>query len=261
MCPIADRRGGFWTSSIERARELARSGTPAAHLLEFYAGLLERQKSLYDALRSSDTRLTGRLEDDVSILAPAAFALIRDVVPTAPEVLALEGRRLLESDAAHLRDGLLAYWKAPSDREFFPKAILQAYAQAVIDARVMPAGGEPSHGDGARCPFCGGAPQLSILDPERRHQCGVCLTIWPGQRVRCVNCGEADERKLGYFRADEFPHVRIDTCDACAVYVKTIDIASDGTAIPLVDEVAAASLDAWARERGYRKTQLNLLGF
>jgi formate dehydrogenase maturation protein FdhE len=31
-------------------------------------------------------------------------------------------------------------------------------------------------------------------------------------------------------------------------------------AVPVVDEVAGASLDLWALERGYQKIELNLVG-
>ena len=31
-------------------------------------------------------------------------------------------------------------------------------------------------------------------------------------------------------------------------------------AVPLIDEVAAAPLDLWIRERGYTKIEVNLLG-
>jgi formate dehydrogenase maturation protein FdhE len=33
-----------------------------------------------------------------------------------------------------------------------------------------------------------------------------------------------------------------------------------GFAAPLIDEIAAAPLDLWAREHGYTKIELNLVG-
>jgi formate dehydrogenase maturation protein FdhE len=35
----------------------------------------------------------------------------------------------------------------------------------------------------------------------------------------------------------------------------------DGLAVAVVDEIATASLDLWAVEHGYRKLQLNIMGF
>ena len=79
--------------------------------------------------------------------------------------------------------------------------------------------------------------------------------------VTCPYCGEEDERKLAYFQSPAFPHVRVDACDSCRRYLKNVDLTKLGLAVPLVDEIAAAPLDAWAREHGYEKIELNLVGF
>jgi formate dehydrogenase maturation protein FdhE len=39
-----------------------------------------------------------------------------------------------------------------------------------------------------------------------------------------------------------------------------VDLTRLGFAVPLVDEVATAALDVWAREHGYKKIELNLVG-
>ena len=86
----------------------------------------------------------------------------------------------------------------------------------------------------------------------------------PGPRVENEveghSCGEEDERRLGYFHTAAFDHLRLDTCDTCRRYLKTVDLTRLGLAVPLVDEAAGASLDLWAREREYEKIELNLLG-
>ena len=46
----------------------------------------------------------------------------------------------------------------------------------------------------------------------------------------------------------------------CKTYIKSIDLTKNGRAEPLVDELASAPLDLWAREHGYAKLQNNLLG-
>jgi FdhE protein len=60
-------------------------------------------------------------------------------------------------------------------------------------------------------------------------------------------------------RADEFPAVRIDACESCRTYIKTIDRTADATAIPIVDDIATVTLDLWAREQGYQRLRPNLL--
>jgi formate dehydrogenase maturation protein FdhE len=54
-------------------------------------------------------------------------------------------------------------------------------------------------------------------------------------------------------------HIHVDTCDSCQRYLKSVDLSVLDSAVPVVDEVAAAGLDAWARDHGYAKIELNLV--
>jgi len=118
------------------------------------------------------------------------------------------------------------------------------------------------------CPFCGGNPQLSFLQNKETSAesgnrdliCGTCLSTWKFRRVVCANCSEERPAKLGYFHSPEFDHIRIEACDTCKHYIKGIDLTRVGFAAPLVDEIDAAPLDLWAREHGYAKIELNLVG-
>ena len=57
-----------------------------------------------------------------------------------------------------------------------------------------------------------------------------------------------------------WPHVRVEECRACQTYIKTVDLRTNGLAVPLVDEIASVELDLWAREQGMVKLQRNVLG-
>ena len=59
---------------------------------------------------------------------------------------------------------------------------------------------------------------------------------------------------------EHFPHVRVEACDSCQTYIKSVDLTRNGLAVPVVDELATVSLNVWAEQRGYAKLQLNLLG-
>jgi FdhE protein len=59
---------------------------------------------------------------------------------------------------------------------------------------------------------------------------------------------------------EEFPHIRVEACRSCRVYLKLIDLTIDGRAVPEVDELASVVLDMWADELGYTKLQTNLFG-
>jgi FdhE protein len=76
----------------------------------------------------------------------------------------------------------------------------------------------------------------------------------------CPSCGEEDNHKLPVYTADEFDYIRVEACDTCKSYIKSVDLTKNGHAELAVDEIAAAALDLWAREHGYEKIELNLMG-
>jgi FdhE protein len=75
----------------------------------------------------------------------------------------------------------------------------------------------------------------------------------------CAGCGEQRFESLPVFTAEQFPHVRIEACDTCRTYLKTIDLTKDGRAIPVVDDIASLSLDLWAQDRGYTRLRPSLV--
>jgi len=115
------------------------------------------------------------------------------------------------------------------------------------------------------CPFCASKPVAGVLRGEgegaKRHLlCSLCSTEWEYRRVICPNCGEEDQEKLPIYQTPEIPHVRIDACDTCHTYIKSVDLTKDGHAVPVVDEIAAVSLALWSEDHGYTKLTPNILG-
>src|SRR5262245_4270070 len=252
-----------WSRRISRADALVADEGPAVSLVRFYASLHRDRQKIHDMLETK--RPTGPIESDIALVLESGFDLLRTVNETGPDLLAAEARRLLDSPESVRQGELLTYWRARSDRLFFPKALLQPYVEWLTRGGSGPIAGAAIAGDNS-CPRCGGAPQLSILEggaamsgdgSSRRLQCATCLTTWPFRRVICPSCGSDDERTLGYHQSPTYPHVRVDTCNRCGRYLKTIDLDRMGVAVPVVDEVAAAPLDLWAHERGYEKIELN----
>jgi FdhE protein len=256
-----------WRGRVHRAADLAATEAPSRALLVFYAALVAAQRDLYDLL-CARSRWFGAPERDLVPLRAHAAMILDAVAQAGPEPLAIEARHLCEAADADLLQMLRQCWEAPSDRQFFAKAILQPYAQRLREDGAAPVGRPHPRVDN-RCPFCGGAPQLSLLrgagDPAleggaRALQCATCLAVWPFRRALCPNCGEEDERRLGYFSTPALDHLRLETCDTCKHYLKCVDLTRLGTAVPLVDEIAGAPLDIWAAEHGYTKIELNLVG-
>ena len=83
------------------------------------------------------------------------------------------------------------------------------------------------------------------------HRVGISTLLCPG-------CGEEDREKLPVYTTSEFPHIRVEACDTCRHYIKAVDMTSDGTAVPEVDEMAALPLDFWAVEHDYERLAPNL---
>ena len=76
----------------------------------------------------------------------------------------------------------------------------------------------------------------------------------------CPNCGEENKDLLPIYTTPLFEHLRVEACDRCGVYIKSVDLTKNGMAIPCVDELAAVPLDLWAVDAGYTKLQRNILG-
>jgi FdhE protein len=258
----------WWDKQIERADQLALQANGSKELLTFYAHLLRAQREVYEALRSrKDWLPSGELERDCPVLSKSGPQFLTTVEAHGPTTLAAEAHELSEDDGRVFGERLLAYWRSASDIQFFEKAFLQPYLRWVHECGARAVGREVSTGE-RYCPFCGGHPQVSFLQNKdttaesgnRDLICATCLSSWEFRRVVCANCGEERPVKLAYFHSPEFDHVRIEACDTCGHYIKGVDLTRLGFAAPLVDEIDAAPLDLWAREHGYTKIELNLVG-
>jgi FdhE protein len=257
-----------WDSRIRRAEVLASERPETKALLAFYAVLLGCQKEIYEDLRSQRAWLpSGTLERDLSVLRVMLPNLLKTVESSGPDALATQARTLLEAGAGAQAEMLMGYWRAPADDQFFAKAFLQPYAQWLSEVGAKPVNRNLGAGEN-HCPFCEGKPQVSVLQIKESSSesggrdlvCATCLTTWPFRRVVCASCGEENPAKIGYYHAADYEYIRVEACDTCRYYIKTVDLTRYGLAVPLVDEVAAAPLDLWARERRYTKIEMNLLG-
>ena len=259
---------GTWDSRIKRAEQLAVERTASNELLKFYSALLRAQKEIYEYLRTRKNWLpTGEFERDLQTLQPMLPNLLRAVEVIGPDLIAAKATSLLQASENELREMLIEYWGAPSDTQFFAKAFLQPYSIWLRETGTKPVGRNLQSGEN-RCPFCCSKPQVGILQIKESSSesggrdlvCALCLWAWPFRRVVCANCFEENPSKIGYYHAHEFDYVRVEACDTCGHYIKGVDLTRYGLAVPLIEEVATAPLDLWAREKGYTKIEMNLVG-
>jgi FdhE protein len=248
-----------WKRRIERASGLLTVFPEAGELLKFYCRLSSFQESLFESLQNS-----GRTDlNAVAKHVPALCALLQ-----AENTLTLADRssQLLAKGVESWEAMLRIRWEngrselVPDDKEeFFSRALLQPYAEYLASR-----GDVPNQGEGT-CPFCTARPIVSVLKPEgdggkRFLLCSLCSTEWEYRRIVCPCCGETDKDKLPIYKAEGIEHVRIEACDSCRRYLKSIDLTVNGLAVSVVDEIATVTLDVWAEENGYGKLQPNLLG-
>lgn len=245
---------------IARATELAEIHPAARGLLSFYRELALFQKPVSEELQ---------LQGGTDILAlvrhfPALVDLVRRIGP-AP--LAEFGDRHLQGTAERVQV-LLAGWESgPVDHpgganecRFYARVLLQPYAEYLASR-----GDIGTEGAAASCPFCGARPVVAVLRGEgdgakRWLLCSLCATEWQYRRVLCPNCGQENKDLLPIYTAVDFEHVRVEACDNCKTYIKSVDLTRDGHAVPVVDELATVALNLWADEHGYTKFEPNLLG-
>ena len=264
-----------WERRIERAEQLARTQAFASEVLKFYREIACFQKGLYDYLESTcgvqiRKKQQANLQNsfDATFL-PAQFPALLDLVQrVGPSPLAQAAGALAQEDQARWEDLITSFWRADglpatgiSDTEvFFARALLQPYAEYLAAHTDL---SWPRYGDPV-CPFCDRKPQVGVLRAEgygakRSFLCSLCSTEWDYRRIICPACGEDRFEQLPVYTAGQFEHVRVEACDTCQTYIKTVDLTKDGLAIPVVDELATTPLDLWARERGYKKLEPNLL--
>ena len=245
---------------IARAEELAGTHPDVANLLGFYRELAVFQKSV-----AADVR-TGAATD-VRALVPHLTPLLRLVEKIGPEPLVAFGSEHLRNSSAQ-QELLVGFWEhgpaneltGPEAGRFYARVLLQPYAEYLASrGDVQTDRAEPS------CPFCNARPVAGVLRGEgdggkRSLLCSLCAIEWQYRRVICPGCGEENKDKLPIYTAPDFDYVRVDACDTCQTYIKSVDLTKNGHAVPVVDEIATVALNIWAEEHGYAKLEPNLLG-
>jgi FdhE protein len=239
---------------IGRAAELAVTRPESADILGFYMRLARFQKTVFERLRATGEASSKAL--------PYFFpALLKLLTASGTEQLKVFAAR---EAAGHL-ELIECYWAGhrsfSAEEQLFARAILQPYAE-YLASRGSP---DVQSTTFVCCPFCGAKPVVGVMrgegDGARRSLiCSLCATEWAFRRVVCPHCGEEDKDKLPVYIAEQTNHVRLDACDSCGSYFKSVDLTRNGHAVPVVDELATVALDIWADEHGYTKAEPNLLG-
>src|SRR5579864_5056855 len=242
-----------WQRRIQRAQELAAQHAFAAEILGFYIHVARFQEDLHRQLSktlaqpSPSASINHELSPaELAALCSSFHSFLSSAEQHGPKPLAEVSRQLRERGQEFWSDLLNDAWitLSPSDAQgFLALAFLQPYAE-LLRARAPL---RPNQHTYALCPFCNRKSSFGVLrqmgdGAARSLVCSFCLAEWEFRRIVCPGCGEENNKKLVVFTADEFPCVRVEGCDSCKTYLKTIDLTKDGHAEPVVDELASAPL-------------------
>ena len=259
-----------WQRRIKRADDLANQHAFAREILAFYVRIARFQEDLHRRLAAASQKLSTaeqRLGPPELAALLASFSPFLSMVekhgPARLASLARELRAASPDSCSQLLDATWNTTEPPHDSaEFFlARIFLQPYAEFLRQRLELSLAGY-AH---ALCPFCSRKAGLGVLRPQgdgarRALLCSFCLAEWEFRRIVCPGCGEENNAKLPVYTATDFDYIRVECCDTCKTYIKSVDLARNGLAEPIVDEMASAPLDLWAQQRGYSKLQPNLMG-
>jgi len=88
---------------------------------------------------------------------------------------------------------------------------------------------------------------------KRYLLCSFCSYQGEIDRLFCPFCSNNDQRSLYYFHGEGEEAHRIDLCDKCHQYIKTIDYRNLAESDPVLEDLATLHLDILAIQKGYKR--------
>lgn len=266
-----------YSARINRANYLKTAYPFATNVLAYYAQVCTLQQSVFSELQTvlgGNSAITSphtlREKIDVELLLDRVGTVLGGLVADSPGPLSIYLEEFLKESSDHWRRVLQNYVAhgGTSQRtqdareELVCRIVVSPYAELLAGKADFSQSARPSDNS---CPRCAALPLAGVLRPEgdggkRFLLCSFCAGEWEFRRILCAYCGETREQSLPVFVAEKFSHIRIEACDTCRQFLRTVDLTKDGNALPVVDDLAAIPLALWADEHGYTRIHGNLLG-
>lgn len=106
------------------------------------------------------------------------------------------------------------------------------------------------------CPVCGKEPKIGEIreeeDGKRYLFCHQCGFKWYFNRIKCPFCGNDEQHSLAYFEVEGEERYRVDVCNKCRRYIKTIELPKSSEEPNMdVEDIATLHLDMIAFDEGY----------
>jgi FdhE protein len=289
---IIERRVLYMAESLDQIKgRITRFQTEKPHyrdILHLYAQILEEQTKAQARLKITvpqvDQKLvTSRLDKGLPLLGREGFALdleaarrlfdtlsaicagvtplMGDEMPRITEAVEsgdLDLQTLLskhynrdylsyEAERCGVDKGILAFLVQASVRPSLIAQMEQLKDILNLDAWLR-----------GECPLCGSPPQIAQLRDEggkRYLQCPFCGCQWRWERIACPYCSNKAFDSLHYLYSEEEEAYRVDLCDQCKGYLKTVDSRKLDYEPSLdLEDVVTIHLDILAVEKGYRRS-------
>ena len=237
-----------WLALLDEARRAQDEpfwtrGLPAADALAAGAAPLLRDVVLGVDARGAE-RFVRRLLD-------------RSAIDGAARPRRLDAPRLLE---AAVRQDLSRLDAVAGELEMAPAALRAVAAVAVMPLlhacrRAWTAAWPMDWREGF-CPLCGAWPALAEargLERRRRLRCARCGGDWDTDWLRCPYCRNREHERLGSLvTGAALDTLKLETCEACHGYVKTLTTlqATPPEGVALLD-LATVEMDLAGLEHGY----------
>ena len=271
----------------ERIARLQEERPAYREILDFYALILEEQMKIRPQLRITSAHLDEELvktrqNKDAPLLGREGFQVDLDAAQKLFYTVGEIGQRTtpkmgdeipkieeaVESGRLDLRDLLSRHYdEGHLNREagrlaldkgilsFLVKVSVRPYLEAQMEE--LREAVDLETWLKRNCPLCGSLPQMAELRDEggkRYLECSFCGCQWRWERIACPYCPNREHESLQYLFSEEEEAYRVDLCDQCEGYIKTVDSRKlDYEPSLHLEDIATIHLDILAVEKGYRR--------
>ena len=274
----------------ERAEQLKEKRPGYGEILDFYVKVKEAQVASKASLRTGPIKLKkewkGRLtEEGLSLIQKEDFPVDMEASISLFHTLCRIGKtanphmaeqaekinKILKDNKMDLEKLLTGRGKEQTSEpvaadQGLEKQVLSFLIQNSIQPSIeagmeqLRSDLEPETWRKSTCPVCGSLPSLNLLKGEggkRYSLCSYCGYQWRMDRLSCAVCGNKEQESLNYFYGEGEEAYRIDLCDNCHHYIKTVDYRNLEESDPCLEDLATLHLDVLAAQKGYTRSVPN----
>lgn len=287
--PFFSLKGDAVSESLEQKKKLIErlkeKNSVYAEILSFYQKVLEEQDAEKPAVHVQYSGATNKTRDlqtkegfplinrnDFYLDVPAAVRVfeslcqvlrntnekMRENIQAIEEAVSINALNLRELVKRHSDD---VYVNSIADQFDINRAVLvfliHSSIQPSLNMNVEQLKHEVDSQNWLRgyCPVCGSAPRISELKGEgaRSFLCSFCGFQWPSERLKCPYCDNTDHKTLQYIYEEGQEAYRVDVCENCKQYIKTVDSRKLNYTPDLqLEDIITIHLDILASDHGYK---------